>query len=436
METITKSIATKRLENLHAWASHMATDVIFPWWTSDFIMDKEYGGFYGRITLDLQIDNEEPRALVLTGRMLYAFSAAYLTFKNPLYLERAKYTFEYMMDKFYDKEYGGAYTYVSKEGVPEGTDKPNYCEAFLLMGAAQYYHASGDPEAKRVAFETFDLMESKVKWGPSSYYGNMTRDWKPAKGMGFGRRRNNPPAGENNANAPKPPAFPPMPEGAVSFPHHLCQAYVRLYEATGDERVKAALKEMVEFLAYRAFDEEHKCIASTVGPDNKRIGTRQSFGHDCEISYLSMRAARLVGDEKLYEDMKNVIIQVCTQVRDHDFDPWHSLYNGGDLTNDVRDPVHVWWAQAEAVSSMLCGYSLTGDESFLDACEAQADYLNKYFVNHEHGDWYNNIVVDEEGWHVTNGGHGFDKLNGGKCPFHNSQMCFEVMDVTERLLKA
>ena len=91
--------------------------------------------------------------------------------------------------------------------------------------------------------------------------------------------------------------------------------------------------------------------------------------------------------------------------------------------------------RAEAVTAMLCGYELTGDEKFLDACEKQADYIEKYFVNREHGDWYNNIVVDETGLHILYGMHGFDKLNGGKCPFHNSQMCFEVMERVNRMTK-
>ena len=52
----------------------------------------------------------------------------------------------------------------------------------------------------------------------------------------------------------------------------------------------------------------------------------------------------------------------------------------------------------------------------------------------EHGDWYNNILVDQDGGRVVDGMHGFDKLNGGKCPFHNSQMCMEVMARCEKLL--
>ena len=83
---------------------------------------------------------------------------------------------------------------------------------------------------------------------------------------------------------------------------------------------------------------------------------------------------------------------------------------------------------------MLCGYELTENPAFLEACEKQARYIDQYFVNREHGDWYNNVIVDEQGWRVVDGMHGFDKLNGGKCPFHNSQMCFEVMDRTDSLM--
>ena len=70
----------ERLKRLGAWAERDVRDVILPFWTSDFIVDPENGGFYGRVTLDMKIDNTEPRGLTLTGRMLYAFSTAYRVF--------------------------------------------------------------------------------------------------------------------------------------------------------------------------------------------------------------------------------------------------------------------------------------------------------------------------------------------------------------------
>lgn len=408
-----------RLEKLGQWAEQDAKEVIFPFWTSDFIVDHENGGFYGKVTLDMQIDNTEPRGLTLTGRMLYAFSTAYRVFGDPIYREKADYTFQDLISRFYDKEYGGAFVTVTAQGEVLEDNKPNYCEAFLLMGCAAYAWATGNEEALRIAKETFEIMESKVKFGPASYHNNMTRDWKPAEGSGFGGRRG-----------------PSFPKGAIMFPHHLCQSYVQLYYATGgDEKVKAALKEMAQLVAEKLYDPEKRNIMTIITPDGKRVGSHQSYGHDCEISYLILKVAGIVGDQELLEKLQKIFTDVLYNVLENDFDAYHSLYNGCDLDTGDCGESHVWWAQAEAVTAMLCGYELTGDEKFLDACEKQADYIEKYFVNREHGDWYNNIVVDETGWHIVDGMHGFDKLNGGKCPFHNSQMCFEVMERVKRMTK-
>lgn len=409
-----------QLEKLYRWARSNAQECIFPFWTSEYIMDRENGGFYGVVTLDMQRSNREPRGLTLTGRMLYAFSTAYRVLGDEIYRRRAEYTFRELISRFYDREFGGAFTTVTEKGVVLSTEKPNYCEAFLIMGCAAYHHATGDPEALRIAMETFRIMETRVKYAPACYHGNMNRDFTPAEGFGFGRKG----------------VKSPFPEDAVMFPHHLCQAYLRLYQATGDPEVGAALREMIAFAADTLYDKQYRCFKTVLAKDGSRIGTNQSFGHDCEISYLLVNAAGLVGDAELRGKVEAVVTDVLYQVLENDFDPYGSLYNGGDLATGEKQPLsHVWWAQAESVSAMLCGYSLTGDERFLKACLGQVDFIDKYFVNREHGDWYSNILVDERGGHIVDGMHGFDKLNPGKCPFHNSQMCFEVMERTTALLE-
>lgn len=391
-----------------------------PFWTSDYIIDHENGGYYGRVTLDMKIDNKEPRGLTLAGRMVYAFSTAYRTLGGQIYLDRATYAFKDLTTRFYDQKFGGAFTSVSAAGDVFADDKPTYCEAFLLMACAAYYYAAGDAEALRIAGETFRLMETKVKTAPGCYRANMTRSWESGEGTGFG------PA--------KGKAAFSIPEGAVMFSHHLCQAYVQLYKATGDAAVGQALSEMVKYISEVLYDNEYHCFKTIVASDGSRIGTRQSFGHDCEISYLALTAALLVDDKALTAKVSGVCTDVITHVLKNDFDSYGSLYNGGDLVTGEREPSHIWWAQAESVTAMLCGYELTGNVRFLDACERQVNYIDRYFVNREHGDWYSNIIVDETGRHIVDGMHGFDKLNGGKCPFHNSQMCFEIMERTARLL--
>ncbi len=403
---------------LRQWAEDQARNCIFPFWTNPMLLDEEHGGIVGRITLDMEIDNSEPRGLTLTGRMLYAFSTAYRKLGLEVCRERAQWVFRDLVNRFYDREFGGAFTTVTAEGQVLSDDKPNYCEAFLIMGCAAYYSAVKDEQALSIAMEAFDRIETKTRFAPGCYYSNMTRQWEKAEGMGFGSRKN----------------APGFPEGAVVFPHHLCQAYVALYQATGDQRVAKALNEMLDFVIEPLYDSRYRCFKTITDGEGHRIGTRQSYGHDCEITYLAWKVANLVGTPEQVEKMRQISIQVLGKVLERDFDSYGSLLNGGDLVTGQTEKSHVWWAQAEAVTAMLCGYELTENPAFLEACEKQARYIDQYFVNREHGDWYNNVIVDEQGWRVVDGMHGFDKLNGGKCPFHNSQMCFEVMDRTDSLM--
>ena len=116
------------------------------------------------------------------------------------------------------------------------------------------------------------------------------------------------------------------------------------------------------------------------------------------------------------------------------YSPYGGLYNFYDVETGELAKMYTWWVEAESAMSMLFGYQLTGDEAFLTACEKQLDFIDKYFINREHGDWYNNITVDEEGRHIVDGSHGFDKLNAGKCPFHNSHMCFDIIRRVDAML--
>ncbi|MCD7807620.1 MAG: AGE family epimerase/isomerase [Lachnospiraceae bacterium] len=409
----------KRLQALSQWAHENLTQCILPFWTSDFLLDHENGGFYGRITRDMKRDNNEPRSLVLTGRMLYAFSMAAKVLKDETCLARGEEAFRQLTDRFYDSEYGGAYQLVNAQGSVVNDQKPTYSEAFLLLGCASWYDATGNQQALEIARQTFCLMEEKAKFAPGCYLANLNRYLEPAGGTGF----------EGKAQAPD------FPKDTVIFPHHLCQAYVMLYKATGDADVGKALQEMVSYVCTSLYDPVHRCFCTMTDRDGRRVGSRQSFGHDCEISYLLQNASLLLQDPALSRQVELVCAPVLEQVLEHDYDSWGSLINGGDLITGQQEKSHVWWAQAESVTAMLYGYELTGDERYLTACERQASYIEAYFVDRENGDWYNNIVVDEAGWRIVDGMHGFDKLNGGKCPFHNSQMCFEVMERTARLLR-
>ncbi len=408
----------ERIEKIRAWAHLDLVGCILPWWCSDYIMDREQGGYYGVVTLDGERNYSEPRNLTLLGRMLYVFSASYRQFQGRIYLDRADYAFEELKKHFYDKEFGGAFVSVDADGTVLSDVKPNYCEAFYIMGLAEYYHATGNEEALKMCMEAFDLMEANAKVSPGIYHATLHRDWTPKPGFDNGRK---------NVSVS-------LPDDAIMYPHHLCQAYFRLYQATHNEKLVTPLKELVEILLHELYDEEHHSFVTLVTKDMKRIGNSVSYGHDCELSYLIINIVDELQFSDIREKAYKVVTDVLTQVVENAFDPNGCMYNGASFEAGPTGRVHVWWAMAEAVSAMLCGYDITGEERFLDACEKQIDFIEKWFVNRETGDWYNNILSDETGGHLSDGQHGFDKLNPGKCPFHNGQMCLEVMKRSDRLL--
>ena len=92
--------AKRTTAKLNGWARQNLTQYILPFWTSDFIIDYEYGGFYGRVSADMEIDNTEPRGLTLAGRMTYAFSVAYRVLDDEVCKERATYAYRDLISRF------------------------------------------------------------------------------------------------------------------------------------------------------------------------------------------------------------------------------------------------------------------------------------------------------------------------------------------------
>ena len=76
---------------------------ILHYWMS-YTIDKEQGGFYGRIDNDNTVYPKAPKGSVLNSRILWTFSSAYNFTGNKQYLEVADRAFNYFIHHFIDKE--------------------------------------------------------------------------------------------------------------------------------------------------------------------------------------------------------------------------------------------------------------------------------------------------------------------------------------------
>lgn len=60
-----------------------------------------------------------------------------------------------IIDRFYDKEYGGIYWSLDYKGSPLDTKKQIYAIGFAIYGLSEYHRATSDAEALEYAVRLF-----------------------------------------------------------------------------------------------------------------------------------------------------------------------------------------------------------------------------------------------------------------------------------------
>ena len=106
---------------------------ILPFWMNR-MTDHERGGFYGRMSGENELFPEASKGAVLNARILWTFSAAYRLLGKEKYLETATRAKRYLLDCFYDRQFGGIYWELDACGRPLDTKKQIYALGFAIYG--------------------------------------------------------------------------------------------------------------------------------------------------------------------------------------------------------------------------------------------------------------------------------------------------------------
>ncbi len=143
------------------------------------MVDNEQGGFWGRIDFENSVHAQAPRGSVLNARILWTFSAAYRHTDNPVYLQLAERAYHYISRYFMDREYGGVYWTVDYKGEPLDTKKQTYAMAFVLYAFSEYYRCRPSEKVLEEAIELYQTIVDKTydkQYG--GYIEALTKDWK------------------------------------------------------------------------------------------------------------------------------------------------------------------------------------------------------------------------------------------------------------------
>ena len=379
---------------------------ILPFWLEKTI-DRENGGFYGRIDGHGVLHKEAEKGAILNARILWTFSAAYRVLRKPEYLEAATRAKDYVIAHFYDKEFGGTYWSLDYLGQPKDTKKQFYAIGFMIYGLSEYARATGDKEALDYAIRLFDTIEShSFDRENNGYIEACTREWGEIADMRLS---------DFDANYPK----------SQNTHLHIIEPYTNLFRVWKDERLERALRNLINIFTDHILNPETHHLDLFFENDWTRgAGHLESYGHDIECSWLMHETALVLGDKDVLAKVEPVV-QMVAKASEKGLNADGSMIHEANLdTGHVDDDLH-WWVQAETVVGFFNIYQYFGDETALDKAERCWQYIKDNLIDRENGEWYWSRHAD--GTLNTDD----DKAGFWKCPYHNGRMCLEIIERTE-----
>ena len=402
--------------DLRTRMEHNLKTCILPFWTR-YMTDQVHGGFYGRVDGSLQPDLSSPKSMVLNGRMLWTYSRAWDMVRYPACQELAQRAFRYIQSHFWDELYGGVYWAVTCRGEPSELEKRTYAQAFLIYSYAEYYRVFGSKEALDRARQVLSLLNRHMKYPQGGYADSAARDWLRDDWINFWVKNRTGAAKLLNSNM------------------HLFEAIYNLAQAAPEPWILQSLRDELEFLLGTVVDRKLHHLKAAMDVSGARLDHEINYGHDAECSYLLTGAAELLGDADLIRRARETAVDLMDHVLAEGMDPeYGGLYYIGDSASGEINRAKIWWVQAEGITASFNCYQFTGDRRYLDAAVNIWNYVERDVVNHDLGEWYSvglppcdDTELRAQADQLKEVFNNNELAGKGKCPYHNSRTCFEIM---------
>jgi mannobiose 2-epimerase len=379
---------------------------ILPFYIKNAI-DEKKGGFHGFITNDLHVVPDAPKALIQNSRILWTFSHAFRILGNHAYLSIANRAYAYLLEHFWDPDYGGFYWMLTSDGNPKDFTKMTYGQAFCIYGLSEYFLAVQNPEAIAKALETYRLIEQHfADRNFGGYFEGGSRDWIPSDKASL-----------DTIVAVK----------SMNTQLHVLEAYTNLLRVHDDSLVRRQLDNEIHLMLEHVIDHTTWHFKMHFDADWRAHNNNVSYGHDIEGSWLLVEASEIIGDASLLFQVEDIAVKMVQATYAEGLEEDGSLpYERGPhgLINPNKD----WWTQAESMVGFLNGYQISRNPHFYDASLRAWQFIQAKIIDREHGEWL---------WGITPDGQPVAKEKSGpwKCPYHNSRACLEVYRRLSELIR-
>ena len=387
-------------EYIKQWAESYKTDLtenIMPFWM-EHGWDKVNGGVYTCVDRDGSLI-DSTKSVWFQGRFAFICAYAYNNVeKNPLWLEAAKSTLDFIENHCFD-ENGRMYFSVTAEGKPLRMRRYVFSETFAAIAMSEYALATGDQKYAERALQIFKDTQRFLT---------------------------------------TPGILAPKFEESVQLQSHsiimiLINVGSCIRKVINDPKLTEQIDESIAKLKKYFIHPEFKCLLETVGMNGELVDTCMGRtinpGHCIETSWFIMEEAKLRGWDKEITDM-------ALQIFDWSWDwGWDKQYGGiinfRDCRNlpsqDYSQDMKFWWPQTETIIASLYAYLATGDDEYIYKHQRISEWTYAHFPDAEFGEWYGYLHRDGTVAQPAKG-------NLFKGPFHIPRMMIKAYTLCQEIL--
>lgn len=323
--------------------------------------DKEYGGYFSCLDRDGSVYDTD-KFIWLQGREVWMFSMLYNNLeKNPEWLACAVQGAEFLKKYGHDGNYD-FYFSLNREGKPLVQPYNIFSNTFACMAFAQAAKATGNEEYAEIAGRIFDRILE---------------------------RRSNPKGSWCKAY----PGTRPLKDFAL--PMIICNMAFEVEDILKD---KSILDRTVEECLHEVLDVFYQpdlgCMLENVSavdesPVDCYEGREINPGHDLESLWFLMDIGVRKNDRALVEKCVEIALKVIERGWDKEYGGiFYFLDSKGAPQQKLEWDQKLWWVHIESAIAMLKGYRLTGNARCLEWFERLDDYLWTHFKDNEHPEWF------------------------------------------------
>jgi cellobiose epimerase len=395
-------IATENTSILTGYRTEISDELssILEYWMNNTI-DEKQGGFFGKVDNNNTPDPLAPKGVVLTSRILWTFSAAYLREKKQPYLDMASRAYKYIVDHFIDRKYGGVYWSVDNKGVMLNGRKQIYGLAFCIYGLTEYYKATHEDIALHLAKSLFDHIEkNSFDKKQGGYFEAFAQGWKEIDDLRLSEKDDN---SKKTANTHL----------------HIIEAYANLYSVWPDEKLKESIKHLLDVFEEHFFNSKTSHLNLFMDENWTAGSSLVSYGHDIEAAWLLLECAEAIGNENYISRFKELSIRLADAAAEG-LDADGGLWYEYDPAKDEWIKEKHSWPQAEAMIGFLNAYQLTGNEKYLHHSQNEWEFIKHHIKDNSKGEWFWGVNADYSVMQK-------EKAGFWKCPYHNSRACIQLI---------